>query len=1181
MEIEDFYKGLSLGDSSKRIQNTLLQTHWYLSNAVFDSNSGMAVPQNLTEFLKVVRSHSAKGAEGPLRDRIWRIFRHSQKALLHLMDCLNENPKREHESLPLRDVKELDAACFIKLSTRPGLTIREKIASKPHVMAVKRYQSIDLPENQLLKAFVIKLKKLLLLRKECIIAAGVDFKRFAIFEEEDAVVNRINHWLRSEECKSISRWNNLPPNNTILSHREYKRVWAAWRWMQALPRDIEDDLMHYGFREMTIYNWELLAKVRNGSNLRVVEVPLLFNFERFSILPYNGPYITIFLKDNPRKLSVKHKISIPGLQLQQQEPKEYEPIQDPVCVDFARVNPIFCHSDIVDVLPYKMLWQKWSMDSKQTLERTILSADIVQCGPGIFTISARDIFASSQADNLDLQQAIFQLSTALTLFFKSSDFIWLVPDIVNDFQLTSLQSCIHSLYGNEQHIPRSIAAVFEYVDFGEIQKDDEIVVVDRIGKRLFSTKLIVRYSQSIEKKLPEIRGFYFERRSSEDIRCIPSECEYSFTGGTLEYDYLAEKDLLRQKNCQRQEIGVFNGQNKLFLILGDAPVRGGMKFIKLQSQIPTESLWTDCLPDLSTLIPDKNGYCHFYFVKDAKINVKAGQKTTLETGNTFILPPFQKQYAFPLYQGRADGRKASEYTALLKSSQFPLQKKITCSLAMTYTYGGKANPYELTFVPNDPKILPITVQWVKTSELQYNKENLKYPAYPKPKTWADYENWTGSRNLLNDLLGACKSFCNPKRVDYSPNASTSYSFVCGSLDSNIKINKTGRRYCFVSDGSAESYYSPEQDDYDSNCAWDENIDSVEYGTKIFFIVKKYQNVKDDSKSKTTAVCLSLSEEYVKDKLRVYHAIEEEKQRTRLEKHKQKNENDRQRRINKICSPAIVIWRDGNSLCNAGVPNAFKMEVSSFIEKMENMLEQPDLDDEYRKDVIKFLCILHKDCPESVRKKVENRFANNNSNAFQDYKNLAYLIGDCSEPWQKEFLYQFISWSKENKFALSCLSIVLWRSENIVFLINMGDCLDICRNLYRNIDRLLEKIKEGLSDQDREKNKVLSALCRNLETLFAFIRLRGSNDPEKASFFTPNNKISAAFVYELDKLNTVLLEKQLTLRSNLSIRVENKPSGLESMPDIIYSLRSFLTGEMGTICVESVEDEDADLSDMED
>lgn len=160
MNTADLYNALLLNDEKAKL--LLLQTHWFTVNAIFDPRSGEALPQPLTSFCKKLAF--PKSNEGPLQlhDRLWRITEHARAAVEHLIRSLNENPKREHALLPIRAVKELDAVSFIKLSQRPGRNIREKLSGKPYLQAVRRYQSIDLPENRLLKAFAVRLHELLL-----------------------------------------------------------------------------------------------------------------------------------------------------------------------------------------------------------------------------------------------------------------------------------------------------------------------------------------------------------------------------------------------------------------------------------------------------------------------------------------------------------------------------------------------------------------------------------------------------------------------------------------------------------------------------------------------------------------------------------------------------------------------------------------------------------------------------------------------------------------------------------------------------------------------------------------------------------------------------------------------------------------------------------------------------------
>jgi len=166
MSLIELYQSQKTQGASREHARTLLrQTHWFTINAEFDPKTGESLPQALSAFLaKVARTET----DGAIRDRLWRIVEHSRDSVERLFRALNASPRREQALLPVRAVRELDANSFIKLSNRPGRTIREKLAAKPYLQAVRRFQSIDLPENRLLKAFATRIADLLVLRRDCL-----------------------------------------------------------------------------------------------------------------------------------------------------------------------------------------------------------------------------------------------------------------------------------------------------------------------------------------------------------------------------------------------------------------------------------------------------------------------------------------------------------------------------------------------------------------------------------------------------------------------------------------------------------------------------------------------------------------------------------------------------------------------------------------------------------------------------------------------------------------------------------------------------------------------------------------------------------------------------------------------------------------------------------------------------
>ena len=146
------YRGTKGSHEAARI--LFEQSDWFCCAAEFDPKIGNALPQSLSSVLAKMAKYAPPSLGELVRDRLWRITEHSRASVERLFRALNEGPRREQALLPIHAVRELDATSFIKLSNRPGRNIREKLAGNPYLQAVRRFQSVDLPENRLLKAFV-------------------------------------------------------------------------------------------------------------------------------------------------------------------------------------------------------------------------------------------------------------------------------------------------------------------------------------------------------------------------------------------------------------------------------------------------------------------------------------------------------------------------------------------------------------------------------------------------------------------------------------------------------------------------------------------------------------------------------------------------------------------------------------------------------------------------------------------------------------------------------------------------------------------------------------------------------------------------------------------------------------------------------------------------------------------
>lgn len=150
------YRGV--GEYSDVARILFEQSNWFCCAVDFDPKSGQALPQSLSSVLSKIARYSSPETGALVRDRLLRITEHSRASVERLFRALNETPRCEQALLPVHAVRELDATSFIKLSNRPGRNIREKLAGKPYLQAVRRFQSVDLPENRLLKRLLFALR---------------------------------------------------------------------------------------------------------------------------------------------------------------------------------------------------------------------------------------------------------------------------------------------------------------------------------------------------------------------------------------------------------------------------------------------------------------------------------------------------------------------------------------------------------------------------------------------------------------------------------------------------------------------------------------------------------------------------------------------------------------------------------------------------------------------------------------------------------------------------------------------------------------------------------------------------------------------------------------------------------------------------------------------------------------
>lgn len=1108
MTLEDLYKSQGcIGSSCARAQAVLEQTHWFTVNAHFDPKTGEALPQALSSFLARLaqKTHSR-----PLRDRLWRITEHARPSVERLLRSLNESPRREHALLPVRAVRELDANSFMKLSNRPGRNIREKLAGKPYLQAVRRFQSVDLPENRLLKAFISRLADLLELRREC------------LEETNDEILPRIQAWLLSGEAKAIARWDNLPPNNTLLAHRDYRRVWDAWRWLQTLDDDIGRDMARLDTRAETMRVWNDYARTYAEGSSIFAEMPVLFDYEEFAIRHWTPQPVLKSLRRRVGRRSPTKQVS------------------ERCCIDLTNMYPQFATTVTpARSLSEKFLWQQW-MNDVDTVDIELFDSDAVYLHPDATSISSEELLFSKNHAPEHLDRAARAFASKLRDIFTNDTLIWLVPDVVNDFDLEITRRNVNARFPDAEPLPRSVAAVFEQVDYSRITNDGfPLVVVDNVGGATCATKLIARFDPELDERLPETRGFYFERcppviishRDSESAE--NTDCKnYEIASVDLQGHW---RDETRPKKSQYVEMETLKrdpriGQFAFCINLDESPVQGGIYLHGLQERAGDIPLWRDQIPELSMKVMKEGRYQRFDIVpRGTTIKPVRGLSVQIPIVERFTLPAGRRFYQFPLYQG--ENAAELRFSARLDSPAFPLKVNTECDLILTFQYG-EDEPYTLVFAPLDKSFPPIRATWQRTVEEVIT--DARAPEYPPQLSWEDLHQWRDPQGNEVDLLAWLNDSLKrlieltPRRLKMS---------ISSSWKSKIDNNGSEYWFTFATTEDGQNCYCNSKRFVSPTC--EDPNEEFSRGTEL------YGNIMQ---TRGGIEALDISRErgldYSLDTKRRIMSFRERSLQNRMS----------------------TIWADGRSVTDASCPTAFSSEFESLIiALLENL--PPDIVD--RKMMFLLAC-LHKDTVDNCVKWVTDQVEGGN---IRDPRAIGFALGDVSREWQ-QYVYDRLASQSLNENTITVFAYAIWRERHFVERFSLSNLKSLLTAVLRRLRQIQPLRLQNTRKIDKwERRNWARATAEPLELLLGLLRTRASDDPDIRILLQPHQKMTKQLAEQIDRVEEVIAGSHVTLFSRVQISVQ-KPEGVRT-PDLLYALRLYLTGDAGAdaIHITSVSDND--------
>lgn len=1090
--LEQVYRNYSQGGDAARL---LKQTHWYSCLAEFDPRTGDALPQPLSQ---VFRKLSQPAPPQPIRDRLWRITEHCRLSLIKLFRSLNESPRREQAMLPLRAVRELDSSSFMALSRRSGRTIREKLAGKPYLQAVRRIQSVDLPENQLLKAFSLRLEELLELRVQL------------LGEEPDALLCLIRSWLRTDEAKSIRRWENLPPNNTLLSHRDYRAVYDAWGWLQHLDEAVTEDMAHLRQRQQVVQQWTDYWK--QNDRYIFAEQPIIFDYEHFTMVPWlKGDLLS---KEN---LAIGRKFSVSLL------------ICKPTCIDLLDEHPVYAYTSsdgniIKEQMPFSFLWQEWHSPDEgaaESIRMDLLYADAAYVGPEVVTLSMRNLLFPREGSEEHLNDAAHALAQRLREVVGNETLLWLCPDQLSDFEVETVRRNLNARFRDAEPLPRSIAAVFESIDYASLHEGYTIAVMDYVCGCQSVTKIEVRYDEKLKQQLPETCGFYFERHPTillSDKAQKPKE--------NRSFQWLRSVDekgtwypIATPKACNWASEGQLNADSRIgrcdrVIRLKDSPVCGGLRLRRLSQLAGDCTLWRDQIPELSIKVKDRGRYRRICLVSQGTtVRPIRNQPVQIPVNMGFTLPPDKKFYQLPLYIGDDTSGGELGFSAKLESPSFPLNHPLECRLNMTFTYGAD-DPYQLVFEPIDHSISHIIAKWRKTEEEM--TIDAKGPDYPKPYTWKELQEFPkkkksdGKANLIdwcfkeiNNLMERRIPCLRQKRY-------------VGTLEQEWKINNNGQAYSFVScDEFGDKVYINEKafvkgEDYDDYSQGD---------TLSFFLLER------EGKFSATLVA---TEDFSYDNflIKSIHSS--------------------------LYFPVINIWRDSRSISDSQWPKLYE-GISIQIKRLSKVADSLKANVMVQDEIFSLLAMMHKDAPEECIVWLKNHLKK-----LRLKKIVGFALGDLSENWQMDIFHELMS--RMNHDTVRVMSYAIWRDEGFIRKISF----DQANKLLSVVSEML--LEKSEKPSKKEEYSYSRSVIEPLEFLLGLLRLRSSEDERLRMLLQPGQAITNKLLQLEERVEQVVEESHIKLFSRLQLNLPKRDQK-DRTPDILYALRLYLSGDDGANAIQ--------------
>ena len=1103
-------------------------------------------------------------------DRLNHIVQFVSAAVHSLIDILHEKNLREHRISRPEQIREVDSKCMMWLAKKPGFTVKQKIASEQSMMGVFHITSIDTAENRLFKAFMQKLDELLIEKENACRKRGL-----VLSDEADRFVSIVHNWLKSEESLLIGRWNNTPPNNTLLNDKNYRKIWKAHLMLQNLNELVQSDLDNLDKLKASAIFWFTAAKLNLNNDIRFRQTVLFPDYAKLSInkrgenlvgfvktdkwgtfnYSLNGKAVKLLLNEINKEIPMSDDIgkisdiyfsAVQGC-LQFFPEKKFVPslkqVQDDGDDSKKQKTVERGAVDLCSVLPYyaidgvnkgrfskKLIHQSLYINqNKKNAWYPCSSARsklIFTKSKEIQTFSIHHIFDEklrSEIDSVDdktgIEKACADFARTIKDELHCQKCLYITSDDLDDFSpaVNTFKYSMNSAFSKTEILPRSIAVLFTHLpDIQNSFHQNDIITVRAIHDDYeVQTKIRIEYDKKLADKNPETKGITFQRLAS-----IRENREKSKTA--------APQNLLPQN---------LDG----ILTAYDASIL-------------------------------KNSFSVDNFHFEAKVSFS---KTAAQNKEIII------------YSADDTSFGAVEYDRLQSiTPDIPLWRDVLPKLSMVDSTGKEyvlVEPQKVSIRPIVGKPVHIPIPWKFSFPAQ--KEFYEFPLMQgEKKGKSKYFAFIKDSSFPLEQETECKLYLTytygiplPYSLEFTPAAdSAEFKSVAVKWENkshkdyinDMPVPNFVREYTWADmrhvpgrkkEGKKDTSnlvdeWLPKEYEKILNSGTYEIINQIRSrrdDTDVFFLEAEdeeepicYIDSKYEAEEGDFVWC------YIKETPRGFQAFDP---------HvigKKYNDCDFRKSLR---FPVITVWNNGRSIKNKDCPKNFRQETLKVLDKLKDC---------FGKDVPKcvqqqyrfFLSCMHKDMPDwsvqflsSIIDKIEKEF---------DYPNcITYALGDCSAKWQKDLLKKILTLldNKKSVYAIKILAKALWRVNDFVFNLKTDD-----------VKKLLASIRAEICSNKNQEPEQVAVLSACLECIVALCRLRKTKkgdaaDKEMLSILSPaENKDAEQIAEKLRKLK----ESKSKIKTFLSFEID-RPAD-DKTHELLYAAYGYLSGMIDSNAIRVLE-----------